>query len=163
MQLTPKLAEVLSIIAQHADGLTTAQILSVADQNPSSTLLDTSDVSRRVYNLRGFGYIKTWMSGKTNTHGITGNGAEALEAFFTQPNPMDLMKTTPIKEKPAATDPIEKLCEDVGVALRKALLEMHAPKTQIKEKVALLEAFLVLPVLNDTHKALLNAMIDDYQ
>jgi len=162
MQLTPKLAEVLSIIAQHADGLTTAQILSVADQNPNSTLLDTSDASRRVYNLRGFGYIKTWMSGKTNTHGITGNGAEALETFFTQANPQDPMKTT-ATEKPAATDPIEKLCEDVGVALRKALLEMHTPKTQIKEKIALLEAFLVLPVLNDNHKALLNAMIDDYQ
>jgi|GEM_PF-6253395 len=77
-------AQLLTILASHPDGLKTAEIVSIADENPKSEIADNSAASKMIYSLRGSGLITSWTDAGKNKHKITPKGLDELQAFYNE-------------------------------------------------------------------------------
>lgn len=96
-------AEMLSILANNPDGLKTAQIVRIADENPKSAIADSSSAAKMIYSLRNSELLTSWIDAGKNKHKITAKGREALTVY----NNAQQTKT-----QPAATDPIPSVSVD---------------------------------------------------
>lgn len=74
-------AEMLTILAAHPAGLKTAEIVSIADDNPKSQIVDSSAASKMIYSMRGAGLVTSWMDAGKNKHKITSKGLAELQEF----------------------------------------------------------------------------------
>ena len=120
MNLQPRHTQILTILKNHKDGLSTADIFKISQTMAGNEIpkhQGTDTVSKLVYSLRGSHMITTHDAGKTKIHKLSPLGHEALlksEDEFEMPPAPVLPKTKP-EEKTVITQESTEINHETAV------------------------------------------------